>query len=241
MANKLYLWVFLISTIIGCSGNAQKTEQRVLKKRPNILLVISDDQSWPHASAYGNRAILTPAFDRLASEGILFNNAFAASPGCSPSRAALLTGLNCWQLKDAGTHGSGFPVEFQGSPDLLEAAGYAVGFSGKGRGPGNYRISGWTRNPAGPGFPKRKADSTEGISATDYASDFNGFLAKKKRDHPFFFWIGTHEPHRKYKKRIGVSSGMDPKDVIVPGFLPDVDEVRNDLLDYGFEIQWADG
>src|SRR5690606_24532362 len=142
---------------------------------------ISDDQSWSHASAYGDKAILTPAFDRLAREGILFNNAFAASPGCSPSRAALLTGLNCWQLKDAGTHGSGFPVEFQVLPDLLEAAGYAVGFSGKGWGPGNYRISGRTRNPAGPEFSNRKMDSPEGISATDYAANFNGFLAKKKR------------------------------------------------------------
>lgn len=242
MVNKLYIGIFLILTItIACSENAQKKEQRTVKKRPNILLVISDDQSWPHVSAYGDRAILTPAFDRLASEGILFNNAFAASPGCSPSRAALLTGLNCWQLKDAGTHGSGFPSEFEVLPDLLEAAGYAVGFSGKGWGPGNYKVSGRTRNPAGPEFSDTKMESPEGISTIDYAANFSGFLAKKKEDQPFFFWVGTHEPHRKYKKGIGISSGMNSEDVTVPGFLPEVDEVRSDLLDYGFEIQWADG
>ena len=59
------------------------------KKRPNILFVISDDQSYPHASAYGYKAVNTPAFDRIAAEGVLFTNAYAASPGCSPSRAAL--------------------------------------------------------------------------------------------------------------------------------------------------------
>lgn len=240
MDMKLYVPFFLILTILGCSGDAQKNEPPVAKKKPNILLIITDDQSWPHASAYGDQAISTPAFDRLANEGVLFNNAFAASPGCSPSRAALLTGLNCWQLKDAGTHGSGFPSAFNVLPDLLEAAGYAVAFSGKGWGPGNYKVSGRTRNPAGPEFSSRKMESPEGISTTDYAANFSGFLSTRREDQPFFFWVGIHEPHRKYKKGIGVSSGMNPEDVIVPGFLPDVDEVRSDLLDYGFEIQWAD-
>ncbi len=60
-------------------------------ERPNILFAISDDQSFPHASIYGDKVIKTPAFDRIAREGVLFMNAFTASPGCSPSRAALLT------------------------------------------------------------------------------------------------------------------------------------------------------
>ena len=56
---------------------------------PNILLAISDDQSYPHTSAYGEPEINTPAFDRIAREGVLLTNAFVQSPGYSPSRASL--------------------------------------------------------------------------------------------------------------------------------------------------------
>ena len=59
--------------------------------RPNILFAISDDQSYPYASAYGTKGLNTPAFDYVAKAGVLFNNAFVAAPGSSPSRAAILT------------------------------------------------------------------------------------------------------------------------------------------------------
>ena len=57
-------------------------------ERPNIFVAISDDVSFPHASAYGSKMVRTPAFDRIAREGVLFQNAFCPAPGCSPSRAA---------------------------------------------------------------------------------------------------------------------------------------------------------
>src|SRR5262245_32846001 len=106
---------------------------------PNILLAIADDWSWPHAGAYGCQFVQTPAFDRVAKEGVLFTRAFCASPGCSPSRAALLTGRPTWQLEHAGTHASSFSKDLAVYPDVLEAAGYHVGFTGKGWGPGNFK------------------------------------------------------------------------------------------------------
>ena len=60
-------------------------------KRPNVLLVIADDWSFGHAGAYGCKWINTPAFDRVAREGVLFSNAFTNNPKCSPCRASLLT------------------------------------------------------------------------------------------------------------------------------------------------------
>ena len=51
---------------------------------PNILFCIADDWGWPHAGVYGDRAVQTPAFDRLASEGIAFEHAFVMSPSCTP-------------------------------------------------------------------------------------------------------------------------------------------------------------
>ncbi|KAA0993868.1 sulfatase [Dyadobacter sp. UC 10] len=226
-----------MAAAVGLSASKSKP---AADKRPNILFVISDDQSYPYAGAYGDKAARTPHFDRVAREGVLFNNAFAASPGCSPSRAALLTGLNCWQIKEAGTHASSFPAEFQVFPDLLEKAGYAVGFTGKGWGPGDFKASGRSRNPAGNAYLAKKHQSPKGISDVDYAENFKDFFKQKGADKPFFFWLGTHEPHRTYQKGIGAANGFETDKVQVPPFLPDLPEVRNDILDYLYEIQWFD-
>ena len=210
-------------------------------KRPNILLAISDDQSWLHCSAYGCREISTPAFDRIADSGILFTNAIAASPGCSPCRAALLTGRQTWQIEHAGTHASSFSQKYRTFPDLLETAGYKIGYTGKGWGPGNWKISGRTRNPAGPAYSRIKMkERPEGISANNYSANFSAFLEQRDSEDPFFFWYGATEPHRKYKQGIGVEQKKQPNHVSVPGFLPDHPTIRSDLLDYYVEIEWFD-
>ena len=108
-----------------------------MNMQPNILLAIADDQAWPFAGAYGCKIVNTPGFDRVAREGVLFNHAFCPAPQCSPSRAALLTGRNIWEIEEAGTHASLFPEKLQVYPDLLEKAGYKVGYTGKPWGPGN--------------------------------------------------------------------------------------------------------
>lgn len=210
-------------------------------RRPNILLAIADDQSFVHTSAAGYRAVSTPEFDRVAREGVLFANGFAGSPGCSPSRASLLTGRHAWMLEQAGTHASEFPAKYPVYPDLLEKAGYHVGFTGKGWGPGNWQVSGRERNPAGPAFQKRKTTPPfQGISTNDYARNFKDFLASRKPGQPFCFWYGATEPHRAYEKGSGLKSGKKLADAAVPPFLPDVPEVRSDLLDYCTEIEWFD-
>jgi uncharacterized sulfatase len=208
--------------------------------RPNILLAIADDWSFPHASIYGATFVNTPAFDRVAREGVLFRNAFTATPGCSPSRAALLTGQHSWRLREAGTHASSFPRDLAVYPDILEKNGYFVGACGKAWGPGNFRISGWERNPAGPNFAVRLENPPPGIGNTDYAASFEAFLKQRPAGQPFCFWYGCTEPHRTYDKGSGQRSGKRLADVQVPGFLPDTPEVRSDLLDYALEIEHFD-
>ena len=156
-----------LSTLVGPlvipSLNAAETNS------PNILFVISDDQSYPHASAYGSPIAKTPAFDFVARNGWLFNNAFVTSPGSSPSRASILTGLYPWQIAEAGTHASSFPAEYKCFPDILAEAGYHVGCTGKGWGPGDWKISGRKHNPAGPEYNKRHIQPPfKGVSNTDY-------------------------------------------------------------------------
>ena len=209
-------------------------------QRPNVLVAISDDQSYPHASAYGYEAISTPSFDRVARTGVLFRNAFTPAPGCSPMRAAFLTGLNIWQLEHAGTHASLFPKKYQVYQDRLEQAGYFVGYTGKGWGPGNWRDSGRDRNPAGPAYSNKTMNTPPGIRNTDYAANFADFFAQRPHDKPFSFWFGASEPHRVFQKGIGRANGLDPDKIKVPPFLPDTPEVRDDILDYCFEIQWFD-
>ena len=210
-------------------------------RRPNILLAISDDQSFAHVSMAGCKSVRTPAFDRVAGEGVWFRNGFAASPGCSPSRASLLTGRHTWQIEQAGTHLSSFPIKYATYPDLLEANGYLIGYTGKGWGPGNFKISGRTRNPAGPAYNQRKlTPPTTGISPNDYAGNFEDFLAKRAKEQPFCFWFGAYEPHTDYEKGSGRKAGKRLEDVVVPPFLPDRPEVRDDILDYCLEIEWFD-
>lgn len=210
-------------------------------ERPNILIAISDDQSWAQTSAYGCQYVKTPAFDRVANEGVLFTNAMAGSPGCSPSRAALLTGLQHWQLENAGTHASFFSTKYRTFPEVLAENGYFVGYTGKGWGPGNYKADGRKNNPAGPSFGGAKVKPPyKGISSNDYAGNFAKFLDERPEDEPFCFWYGGHEPHRSFEKGSGLKAGKKLEDVEVPEFLPDSPEIRSDLLDYAVEIEWFD-
>lgn len=209
---------------------------------PNILFIIFDDWNGStHAGAYGCDWIKTPNFDRIAREGVLFKNAFTSNPKCSPCRASILTGRNTWQLEEAMCHNGIFPSKFAVYPDLLEKAGYTIGLTGKGWGPGDFKIDGRTRNPAGPGFDQLKQEvPASGIGKNDYPGNFEAFLKQRPADKPFCFWMGFVEPHRGYELGSGVRLGKKLDDVKVPAFLPDTLAVRSDLLDYAVEVEWGD-
>ena len=140
------LGLVVIACVVITLGLAAQTAPT----RPNILLAIADDWSWPHAGAYGDPTVKTPIFDRIAREGVLFTRAFAAAPSCTPSRAALLTGRYPHQLEEGGVllglSAGRFPVY----TDLLEQAGYYVGYTRKGWGPGRFEAGGRTPQPRGP-------------------------------------------------------------------------------------------
>src|SRR6185295_18557208 len=121
-------------------------------ERPSFLFAVADDWSYGHAGAYGDKAARTPTFDRLAAEGVLFTRSFCASPSCTPSRAALLTGQAIHRLEDSGNLWSLLATKYDTYPDLLEKQGYVVGLQGKGWGPGDFKAGGRSRNPAGPNF-----------------------------------------------------------------------------------------
>ena len=135
----------------------------------------------------------------------------------------MLTGQWHWRLGEGANLGGTLPAEFPVYPDLLEAAGYHVGHSGKGWSPGNIAPGGRTRNPAGPRF-----------------DSFAQFLDARKPGVPFCFWLGSVDPHRPYDRGSGQKGGIRPQDVRVPPYLPDNDVVRGDIADYLLEVQRFD-
>lgn len=238
MLRKILLVCFILfgSSCLGTTAIADD--------RPNILFAIADDWSYGHASAYGCPWTQTPNFDRVARQGLLFSRAYTPNAKCAPSRACILTGRNSWQLEAACNHVCEFPPQFKSFPEALKDAGYIVGMTGKGWGPGTARnANGKPREITGKRYAKLTAKPpAKSISNNDYSGNFQQFLAAADQDQPWFFWYGTTEPHRGYEWQAGINKGGKKLSDIdsVPKFFPDNETVRTDLLDYAFEVEHFD-
>ena len=110
--------LFTVILIASCNTKTENTS------RLNILFVIADDAIWKHFGAYGCKWVKTPAFDRIAGEGILFTRAYTPNAKCSPSRACILTGRNSWQLEEACNHSPFFPGKFKTYTETLSENSY---------------------------------------------------------------------------------------------------------------------
>ena len=190
--------------------------------KPNILFIVADDWS-KHAGIYGDKVVRTPNIDKLGKNGLIFDQAFCSAASCSPSRASILTGKHPHQIAEGGNLWGSLPASIPNFVSLIQASGGFVGSEQKGWGPGNFKIGGYQDNPAGKNF-----------------KNFEEFLGAKPKDKPFFFWFGSIDPHRDYVKGTGEQAGLDPQKVKVPGFLPDTDVVKKDILDYYFEVERFD-
>ena len=228
------------------------TSCEVEEERPNILFAISDDQSFAHTSFLGSKFVNTPAFDRIANEGIYFNNCFAGSPGCAPSRSTIVTGRYHWQNEQSGQHASSWMKKHIPFIDLLDANGYTTGRTGKGVSPFQYardeNDSLWRATDAGGiqhseiRYEKGSDDerTAGGIGPVNYFANFKYFMENVREDEPFFFWYGAKEPHRSYEQDSWKRNNKKLEDVEVPDFFPDNDIIRGDMLDYAVEIEWFD-
>ncbi len=214
-------WLIALVIIAGFGERPLQTvaAETPNKKRPNILFCFADDWGWPHAGAYGDPVVKTPAFDRLAKEGVLFEHAFISSPSCTPSRNAILTGQQFFRLGTGANLYGALDVKHPTFVRLLAEEGYETGHWRKAWGPGNYAKGGYQSHPCGE------------------PQSFAEFMKKRDPNKPFCFWFGTSDPHRGYKKGTGRQSGLDIDRVPVPEFYPNVEEVRSDIADYYFEVE----
>ena len=196
-----------------------------------VLFIIADDCSANFGNTYGGKWIKTPNIDKLAAEGLVFDNVYTPTAKCAPSRAAILTGRYPWQLEDAANHQPLFPPKFIAFTEALAQSGVVCGSTGKTWGPGMaITTEGKPRNfslEAGAGKSPGEALAT--------------FLTSRARDKPFFFWFGSHHPHRPYKEGAGIAAGKKLADIgHVPAYWPDCETVRGDMLDYAVEVEAFD-
>ncbi len=212
---SVILFISFFLFIVSCS-----TEKETEKVRPNILILMSDNHSWNHLGCYGDPVLKTPVIDKLAANGIRFNNAYCSAPSCAPARASMLTGQDIWRLEEAANLWGGFPSHFKVYTELLEESGYLVGSEGKGWGPGDYEASGRTRNPAGERY-----------------NSFEEFYNDKEKGQPFCYWYSSRDPHRPFKKEGWKKGGIDLDKIEIPPYLPNSEEVKKDIGDYYSEIQ----
>lgn len=208
----------LLAALLLATLSAPGTPAKAAPQRPNIIFILGDNWRWPTAGVLGDPMALTPAFDRVAREGVLFTHTFNPVPSCSPTRSCLLTGRNAHELGERASLWSAFPKDMPVVTQLLRDSGYDIGYSGKPWAPGNIEISGWAENPVGPKFV-----------------DFADFQAKRDASRPFFFWLGNTDTATKGGKLPCLDDAkakLDASKLVVPPELPDCPEVRDDLLNY---------
>jgi len=224
--------------LMGCTSQSEQKNEK-----PNILFFIMDDASI-HMSTYGYDWCQTPAADKVAEKGILFTNAYTPNAKCAASRSSLLTGRNSWQLEEAANHVLNYPAKFKTFPEALRENGYVTAKTGKGWGPGDPGlIDGKERLLIGEAWSDIKMEPwAEAMSNKDYAANFDAFLDNIDEGEPWFFWYGAHEPHRAYE--YGAGNRVKNKQIVdidtVPAYWPDNEIVRNDMLDYALEVEYAD-
>lgn len=217
--------VFSLCLLGACQTEQADSHQE--PKQPNFLVLMSDNHYVSHLGCYGDPVVKTPTIDQIAKQGVRFSHAFCAAPSCTPARSAMLAGQDIWRLGPGGNLWSSLADTIPLYTDLLEAAGYAVGHDRKGWGPGDVEAGGRTRNPAG-------------YTHQDFASFLAHTDSAQGEDTPWSYWLSSRNPHRPFTEGSGVASGMDPTQVVVPPYLPDVPEVREDICDYYYEIQQFD-
>ncbi len=178
--------------------------------RPNILFILSDDQSVPHLGCLGEKGIRTPNLDRFASEGILCDKQFCGAPQCVPSRATFMTGRS--PVADRITRfSSPLPGNIPALPDLLKASGYYVGICRR-----NFHLDGpekrgpitddvFKKHPELRTFDQR-ADFVDRNSPREQTVPIvNGFLDKVPSNKPFFLWVNFNEPHHAWNRPAHIS------------------------------------
>ncbi len=213
--NRRSLLVAIAATICLSSSVISLAAARPGSGKPNIILVMADDQGWGDTSYNGHPFVATPALDAMAKDGFVFDRFYAGAPVCSPTRASVMTGRNPIRTK-VPNHGRYMRPHERTIGETLKAAGYVTGIFGKvhlGSGQPDSPC-----NPSGMGFDEwvvglnffdndpylsrnGKIEHRKGKGSVILMDDAITFLKKHKdSDRPMFtvVWFPSpHSPHRE--------------------------------------------
>lgn len=209
-------------------------------KRPNILIVLSDDHSVPHVGCYGSPNVKTPNLDRFASQGMRFNRAYTTSPQCAPSRASIFAGRSPVSLGVTRFAQPARPdtVFFT---DILRENGYYAGLVGR-----HHHLAGRTIHTPVEQEALEAAGLLYAESRFDVANTFrtkceeglarvspglNSFFDAVPEDKPFFLYFGFNQPHTKWKGD-HPDFQPDPAKLELPAHLPDLPGVRQNYAEF---------
>jgi arylsulfatase A-like enzyme len=258
------------SIAIGSTVAAEAVAAGEAAGRPNIVFCFADD--WGrYARCYApldakptiNGLLETPNIDSVAREGVLFRNAFVPSPSCTPCRSSVLSGRYFFRTgRGAILLGAEWDPAIPSFPLLLREAGYQIGKSYKVWSPGTpadapYGGQRFAYQSQGGAFNRFSVNASrmvrEGMAVDaakakllgEVRGNFRAFLSAREPGRPFCYWFGPTVTHRSWEKGSGKALwGIDADSLEgrLPGFMPDVPEVRGDFADYMGEIQaWDAG
>lgn len=212
--------------------------------RPNVLLITADDLNWNSVGAYGCPVEdITPNIDRLAAEGMRFERGHVTCAVCMPSRHVLATGLYPHNNGVEGFQGKRLKPGTVTVMELLAGAGYRTGIIGKlGHSSAGYEQR-WD-------YKLDMEDLDRGRSAELYGQRTAEFLAGCG-DEPFYFMANSHDPHRPFygsPQEAGQWPTPTPApsrvyardEVNIPGFLPELEEVRLEMGEYYSSVRRCD-
>jgi N-sulfoglucosamine sulfohydrolase len=221
--------LLLFASACAAAGSARAAE------RPNILLIVSEDNG-PELGCYGEPSVRTPVLDRLAAEGVRFQNAYVPQAGCSQSRAALLSGRYPHENGQIGLATWKFRMYRDDAPNVvrgLKQAGYRTGIIGK-----------LHVNPES-AFPfdlKKIPSSNFGRKKLGaYAREAEKFFAAG--DEPFFLSVNYPDAHRPFVKQAGKlpTQPLGADDVKPLAYIGlDTPRLRADTADYYNSISRLD-
>lgn len=193
-------------------------------QKPNILVFIADDLGWEEIGAYGHPVVKTPNIDWLAQNGMRFDNFYLTASSSSPSRCSILTGMYPSCTGAANLH-ENMPEHINLFPDRLHDNGYYTMLVGKSHGTNNPKV-------------KQRFDYGKFINWSKpwtMVDLWKEALNQRPKDRPFFMFAASIDPHRPYKQG-EFEHPYHPKDVVVPPYLQDSPEMREELADYYDEI-----
>ncbi|MCX6171231.1 MAG: sulfatase [Flavobacterium sp.] len=247
--NKSIRLLFLM-TLLNFSFALGQNYKQLVNKKPNILLILSDDHSFPHVGCYGDVNVLkyniTPNLDSFAKEGMRFDRAYSTAPQCAPSRISIFTSCSPVSI-DVSRFGEPSREEVSFFTDVLRENGYWVGLDGR-----NHHLDGAveSKNPlinqvlAKEGmknleqrFDHVNRFNTKGENFSKVPERFNAVLAEVPKNKPFFLYFGFNQPHRSFDDNY---EEINPTDLILPPDFPDLPEIRKDYARYLSDVRDMD-